>query len=250
MPRAGGLGGFLSRWRDRRLARGAAAVLAINNYELDLLRSAGLPEAIVMPLGAITSDNGGQVVGERNERNGRTVVALAPLHPINGFVPFLKAMAEVGAAGDGWDVVLAGPEVGDWRRQLEAAVVRKGGQDRVRFESAGNLAAQVRWLERGSVLVAPSLHPQCPTSVLLGLAAGIPILATACMALPSADSAIRVCEPNREAMRTALRTLLSMSDGERSRLVEDIRRAATTKLAWSVVAPCYADLYTRLVAGR
>jgi glycosyltransferase involved in cell wall biosynthesis len=172
---------------------------------------------------------------------------LGPLHPIEGFVPLLKAFAEVGHDADGWGVVLAGRETGDWRKILEAAIRRKGEEDRVVITTAPDVATQQAWLARATVLAAPSLQVRCPVSVLQAVAAGVPVLASSYVTPGGLEDVIRVCGTSRQDLKAALRWVVSLSDSDR---IEFGRRAGEVGRAafdWSVLVEEYIRLYRNLV---
>jgi glycosyltransferase involved in cell wall biosynthesis len=178
---------------------------------------------------------------------GRIILLLGPIHPAEGFVPLLTALAELGPEVDGWNVVLAGPAVADWREQLEAAVRRKGGQGRVVFVPAPDEATQQRWLARASILAAPALYPRCPVSILQAVSAGVPVLASSPVVPGGLDGAVHVCAPTRGDIKLGLRRLVALSDAERGRMGHDAREVARVSLDWRVLAQQYAQLYQQRV---
>jgi len=181
---------------------------------------------------------------------GRVALVLGPLHPAEGLVPLLMALAELGPVGDGWNMVLAGPEIGPWRRQLEAAVGRKGAADRVCFTTASNEPTQCAWLHRADVVLCPSLQPRCPVSLLQALCAGVPVIATHVVVPSGLEDCVRVCAPTRPELREALRAMFSLSDEERSERGNSARQAAVARIDWNAAAASYVALYERLFVER
>ncbi len=157
------------RWQDtmrgwlgeNRLVRRAAAVVALNELEEHKLRGGGVNANIaLLPYGFSARDyeSAGPSTATRPEGESRSegaaaqnrrpsnesasdaqhqpdphhlLLMLGPIDPIEGIVPLLKAFAEIGTVSDGWSIALVGREVGEWRKMLEAAIRRKGGEDRV-----------------------------------------------------------------------------------------------------------------------
>lgn len=193
--------------------------------------------------GAANSPGTGSACGSADER---LLLVLAPLHPVEGFVPLLKALAELGLAADDWNVVLAGRRMGDWDKMLEAAIRRKGGEGRVHFASAPDVAAQRTWLARAAILAAPSLWTRCPVSILQAVAAGVPVLATSCVTPAGLEEVIRVRAPSRGDLKAGLRPLLQMSDEERASAARRAREAARALFDWPVLVDRYVRLYQRL----
>jgi len=176
------------------------------------------------------------------------LLVLGAIDPMEGGVSLLKALAACGAAADGWQVVFAGPEVADWRKQMEAAVRRKGGADRVRFVRAPDVGAQRVWLARADALVCVARRSLCPTSVLQGLAARVPVLATPPVTPDGVGDYVVSCEPSRVAIEQGLRRLLTMTDEARRAMGRRARDAARRVCDADVVAVDYTKLYAR-VAG-
>ena len=160
--------------RDRRLIRRAAAVTGLNEPEERDLKSRRVNARIrLLPCGMDLDDyqfireSGGETGSHGTQGDGKTgsvlddgwlgsgsklLLMLGPIHPIEGFVPLLKAFSEIGPDSDGWSIVLAGREIGDWRRMLEAAIRRKGEENRVKVTSAPDVPTQRAWLARASLL--------------------------------------------------------------------------------------------------
>jgi glycosyltransferase involved in cell wall biosynthesis len=181
---------------------------------------------------------------------GRSLLALGPIHPAEGLVMLLKAFAQLGADADGWTVVIAGEEIGDWRGQIEAGVRRKGGAARVMFAGASDERMQRGWLNRASLLVAPSLRMRCPVSALQALACQVPVLATTLAAPGVPAQALNACPPDAEPFFEALRAELTRPEPERVESADRACRIARKELDWTALAARYEDLYGRLRAGR
>jgi glycosyltransferase involved in cell wall biosynthesis len=242
-----GRGGFGGRLRrnviDNRLVRHAAGVTAMNDAEEHDLKQDAMNERISMlPLGLDMTEyelgNAGAPCSQR------MILILARVHPDEGYVPFLKAFSELGEDATGWTVVIAGRPIEDWRQQLEAAVSRKGGADRIRFAEAPDEAIQKQWLAKASILVAPNLHIRCGVSVMQAVAAGVPAMATHCVTPTTRDDVVRVCAPTRGDMKLALRALIKLSDEQRIVLAERAREEASKLFDWPVLAERYMSLYT------
>ena len=249
-------------WRTRRLVRGAACVTAINPQEEHDLQSRRIHPRIrqlpyglsfneyaglAYPLAPTLKGVGAVAGGGVRENENRCLLMLGPLHPRGGCVALLKAIAEVGPDANGWNVVLAGKDSGEWRKMLESAVRRKKGDDRVTFAEASTVAEQRALLANASLLVSPGLHIGLPVSIMQAVARGIPIIASTCTAPPGLDDAIQVCEPRREALREALRSVLRLPDEARRAMGEKARSVGRSVFDWSVLGDQYAQLYRSMV---
>jgi glycosyltransferase involved in cell wall biosynthesis len=233
----------LTSARRRKVIRGAKSILALNDEEARQLERCGVDRsARVLPYGLNFDEYAN---GSSHERS-LSVLMLGDLHPRSGCVALLKALAELGPAGNGWEVVIAGRDDGRWRPMLEAAILRKGAQERVRFEFADDIEAQRRLLASASVLAAPSLTTEFPLSVLQAAASGVPVVATTCAAPPEMNGAISVCRPRRADLGEALRSVLTLSAEERRAMGEKLRAAGRSTLDWSMLAPRWAKMYCEL----
>lgn len=235
---------------DRRKIRGACAITTFNERENRELRSKLLADNIVdLPCGlAVAEFTQEQTAAPSIPKlaEGRTILILAPVHPAEGLVLFLKAFAELGTDGDGWNVVIAGPTEGDWRNMLAAAVKRKGGVDRVVFLEAPNLPTQRALVARASILAAPSLYVRCPVSILQALAMGVPVIATHLVAPNGLGDLLRACAPTKSEFKSALLATISLTDPERDDWNTRAIRLCQERFDWSVVAKSYANLYQQV----
>lgn len=255
--------------RESPLVKKAAAVTALNEPEEYELRTRRVnPNIVRLPYGVNVAEyeteemSSGELQSARtsaqaeacdsadkacNSADGRFLLMLGPIHPIEGFAPLLKAVSELGPESDGWNVVMAGREIGEWRKMLEAAVRRKGSDGRVRFASAADAATQRFWLARASILAAPSLQVRFPVSIMQAMAAGVPVLATSCVTPTGAEDVIRICAPVRGDLKAGLRALFGMSDEERAAMVQRARHVARNQLDWTILVDLYLRLYQNLV---
>jgi len=238
-------------WQDRNRVRRAASIAAWNLFEERSLRQARAHRDIrLLPYGLNPAD---YVPADNTRRNAgvspgrRLLLSLGPLDPVYGCVVLLKAFAELGPIGDGWNIALVGADPANWRRTLEAAVQRKGGQDRVQFATAQDLGEQRAWLARTSLVAAPALHVRPGVSIMQAVAAGVPVVATTVAVPPGLEDAVRLSGPSRQEFREALGSVLTASDAERSALAGRARAAVRAKLDWSVLADTWLRTYKELM---
>ncbi len=256
---------------ENRLIHNAAAVTTLNETEQHELHSRHVNANVMqLPYGIDVSeyetgdgsscevqspgDSGrassrGSAGGNSPSRaapEGRFVLMLGPIHPTEGFVPFLRALSEIGPDADAWNVVIAGCEMGDWRKMLEAAIRRKGGEGRVLFASAPDLTTQRAWLARASIVAAPSLQVRFPASIMQAMVTCVPVIASNCIAPNGTEDVIRVCAPTRGDLKVGLRSLFAMSDEDRVAMGRRARDVSRNLLSWSIIAEPYVRLYRSL----
>jgi len=239
-------GGFFERLRrrftDLPLVRSAAALTALNELDRRWLQEAKAHSNVVLLLyGHRFQDPASS--STRNGERPKTVMVLGPLDPALGCVVALKAFAELGSAADGWTITLAGNDTGHWREKLEAAVRRKGGENRVAFVETGVTRNHQSFLENAGILAAPSLHVSLAVSIMQALDAGVPVVATRLAAPPGLNGSLFECGATRAEFRHALQSAMQMSPAPRNEKTAAARETARSLFDWSVLAPKYAELY-------
>lgn len=241
------LGRLLRRWRGDSGLRNATTITAINDSErAEIAQATNRRDIQCLSYGIEFAEYEAAANVPRPERwpaDHRCLLFLGPIDPREGLVPFLRAFAEIGRSGDGWLIVLAGRSVGDWQREIEAAVRRKGGTGRVFFEPAGHPEAQRTLLQNADLLALPAFCPRPPISLLQGLATGIPILASASTSIPQLNGAIRTHAPNKAELKERLREMLTMPDDERKLLGQRGRDAARPTFDWPTAIEPFVRLY-------
>lgn len=182
--------------------------------------------------------------------DGRRIVFLGSMHPQHGLAELLRVVAELGSAAEGWTVDVAGRDDGDWKAQLQAAIRRKGAEDRVRFVEANDEASQAALLNGASLVVVPSFRYDAGIPILQASAAAVPTLVTRFAAIDLLKDVISVCDPTRVALREALKSMMEMSGGQRKQLGEKGRAACAALCDWTVRAPKFAEMYRKVAEDR
>lgn len=232
-------------WVTRPVVRSAAAVTALNAIEASRLRELGANARIVeLPYGLDTATYATEPMSTR--RDAMNLLVLGPIHPVEGLVPLLRSAADAGMDAAGWHITLAGPDDGEWRSMLEAAVNRKGGAGRVTFAPAWEPSAQQRLLHNADLLATPSLSVRIPVSVMQASAAGVPVLASPHAVPAGGESATMVCEPTREGLRAGLHAALSLSETDRAARRSHAARLARERYDWSGAVAPFVALYRSL----
>lgn len=240
--------------KDKPLIRKAAALTALNDHEAKLLKARRLHrEVAILPYGLSFEEYEGEPRMDLTlpEVDGdRCLLVLGPIHPKYGLVALLRTFAELGTKGKNWYIVLAGPEIGDWRKSLEAAVRRKDGSRRVVFVPASDTDSQRALLHHADLLVCPSIGAHCPVSILQALALGVPVLACRCVAPPDSEGLIENCSAIRDDLYRMLATAVQRSPDELSAIGLKARDAARQRFDWESLVDRFLKLYERVRSGE
>ena len=234
-----------------RVVRRASAVTASSNIEArDLKRRRANSNVRPLSYGidAAEYDSNGDVRSSSTAKtNLRGMLMLGPLEPVEGFVSLLRSLEELGAFTKGWNLVVAGREIGDWSAALGPRIAKNGWTGRIRFCDAPDVATQRELLAEASLLVVPNLHTRCPVSILQAAAVGVPVIASAFTVPSILEDAVCVFGTARVEMKIDLRRMLGLSDEERSVMAERAREIVRDRVDWCVVVDEYVQLYRGLV---
>ncbi len=249
--------GWWKRRRARQSVRGAVDVAdrltALNDRELQHLHewsSQSAPEILGYGIDFDDyADPPTKPISPDIATDQKVMLFLGPIHPVEGLVPLLYAFGSLIHELEGWHLVLAGPETGDWRMQLESTVRRKGGADRVTFVTDPSLDDQRSLLARASLVVVPALQIRPPTAVLQALAAGVPVIASDRVVPNGLGDCVATCPPTREHLTAALRSFLQQSDEQRQAAARLGREIGRREYDWSVLAPKYGETYQAMVTS-
>ena len=232
-------------WFQGRALREAQCLHAKSEKEHEHIRRFGLRNPVAIIPNPIAPPPAGRPVvrGPWSVVPGsRTVLFLGRLHPVKGLPRLLQAWARIQSekaesvasksrnwesgklkseereqgTGD-WVLVLAGPDEGGHRRELESLVVELGCQKRVVF--AGELDDKQKWaaLAAADLFVMPSDFENFGNAIVEALLCGVPVVTTTgtpWKELPVKGAGWWV-EPTVEALTEALHEALAMPEEAR-----------------------------------
>jgi glycosyltransferase involved in cell wall biosynthesis len=176
---------------------------------------------------------------------GKIVLCVARLQREKGIDDLVEAALRLGERAPGARVLVAGD--GPERETLKAAVAASGAEERIAL--LGHRGDVARLLVAADAFVLPSRHEGLPISLLEGMAAGLPSVATAVGGIPGlvedGVSGLLVAPDSPDQLADALARVLE--DGELARrLGEAGRRVVEERHSPAAVAGAYADIYAEL----
>ncbi|HUG41908.1 MAG TPA: glycosyltransferase [Longimicrobiales bacterium] len=227
---------------QRRDLESAGAVHATSDLEADEIRAAG----IAAPIAVVP--NGVELPPARTRRRvepggTRRFLFLSRIHPKKGLVNLVEAW---GAARlEGWELVIAGPDEGGHRAEVERRARALPPGPPVRFR--GSVSDGEKWEVYGDadVFVLPTLSENFGVVVAEALASGVPVITT--RAAPWASLVERGCgwwmDLGVEPLVAAIREAAALTDDERGAMGSRGRRLVAERFAWPAVARRMISVY-------
>lgn len=236
--------------------RGSACLHALCEPEREAIRSLGLEVPVaVIPNGVDPAIAEGPfrapAWASQVPKSARVLLFLGRIHPKKGLIALLSAFAQTAAAAPEWHLVIAGWDQIGHEAQLMAQVEMLGLVRRVHFVGPQFDAEQRATLAAADAFVLPSQSEGLPMAVLEAWAFGLPVLMTAECNLPegaAADAALEV-RPNASSIAAGLRTLFSLSDGERAAMGYNGRKLVLRRFNWAQIAADMNGIYSWILDG-
>lgn len=183
---------------------------------------------------------------------GTDVVILGRIHVMKGFDVLVPAFRDVVARRPEARLVIAGPDEGGYRAEVERMIAAAGIGGAVTF--TGHLDARARdaLLARCALLVQPSYRENFGMAVAEAMAQGVPVVVSdrvnICDDIRAAEAGL-VVPREAPAVAGAIATLLGDA-GLRARMGEAGRRLVRARYAPAVVGPALRAVYEAAQAAR
>ena len=230
---------------QRRDLQSARLFHATAEQELEDIRRAGLRQPVVLiPNGVELPDRA------RGAPTGavRKALFLSRIHPKKGLINLARAWAEV--RPEGWELVLAGPDEGGHRAEVER-VIRELGLEGVRW--TGEVDDRAKWdlYYDADLFVLPTFSENFGIVVAESLAAGIPAITTT--GTPWSVLEERGCgwwiDTGVEPLVAALEEATSLSDERRLAMGQRGHTYVEEELSWAHVAAEMRAAYAWVLEG-
>lgn len=238
-------------WFQNRALHRAHAIQALVPTEVEDIRRLGFSNPIALVPNGVTLDSTPPPPRAQLEeqfpalKDRRIMLFLGRLHPKKGLAHFLPAWKRASMGQNDWHLLIAGPDDGGHRAQLEAHIAALGLETQVTF--AGLLTGETKRaaLHHAGAFVLPSHSEGFSMSLLEALGACVPILITPGCNFPEATRAGAAIEtPSSESGSfDALQQLLALSDAERHAMGERGRALVERDYQWEVVADKLKSVY-------
>jgi glycosyltransferase involved in cell wall biosynthesis len=226
---------------QRSILKRADVIHATAPMEAQNLRDFDLsgPMAVI-PNGVPLPDTWKQ---EPSSRRRRQALFLSRIHPVKGLPNLIEAWSRV--QPDGWDLIIAGPDENNHRREVEETVQTHGLGDVVSFP--GPVRGEDKWAlyRESDLFVLPTHSENFGVVVAEALASGLPALTTtgAPWEILEEENCGWWTEPAVEALAAALQDAVQRSDEERLAMGRRGRGLVEERFSWEQVAQQLSGVY-------
>ena len=224
-----------------------SAFSATSIGEADAIRALGF----VQPIAIIPNGIALPVLPDtpRRPSEPRSVLFMSRIHPKKGLLDLIGAWSQ--AVKSGWELVIAGPDEGGYRRIVEEAARQGGQQSSIRFIDPVQGLAKRELLMSADVFVLPSYSENFGIVIGEALAHGIPAIATKVTPWKSlqTDGCGWWIETGALPLAAALLDAMSISDEKRAEMGRRGRALVKRDYSWHSVAKQHIDMYRSLLTG-
>jgi glycosyltransferase involved in cell wall biosynthesis len=230
---------------QRRDLESVTAFHATSDAEAAEIRALGFTQPIaVIPNGVAFPEAIERTAGANGRR---TMLFLSRIHPKKGLENLLRAWHAAAPPAE-WRLVIAGPDEGGHRAEIERVVAEQGLGRRVEFPGEISDADKWRWYAAADVFVLPSFSENFGLVVGEALAAGTPAITTT--GSPWREAAAQgagwEAEPTVAGLTAALRAAIACSDRERAAMGARGSLWVRRRFAWRGAAERMREFYAEL----
>ncbi|HEY3854632.1 MAG TPA: glycosyltransferase [Verrucomicrobiae bacterium] len=205
---------------QRKILRDAQCLHAKSQKEYDDIRQFGLRNPVAVIPNPISAPSDPDAASQNQFRLAhnmkpatRILLFLGRLHPVKGLPRLIHAWSNVRDRRHDWTLVLAGPDEGGHRKELESLATRLNCRDQIVF--TGELDNSKKWiaLRAAELFVMPSDFENFGSSIIEAMSCATPVITTTgtpWKELPSLRAGWYV-EPNVQALSHALDEALAMT---------------------------------------
>lgn len=235
-------------YQRRNLSR-ATVIHATSRAEATHVRQLGLSQPIaIVPNGINLPALQNECKSNRQFRR-RRILFLSRLHPVKGLLHLVDALKIALPAT--WEVVIAGPDEANHRREVESAVRNAHLDNQIRFVGAVNDTQKWELYRTADLFVLPSFSENFGIVIAEALAAGVPVITT--RKTPWRELETHGCgwwiEGGVKPLVDALQHAIAAPDAEREAMGKNGRSLISQKYSWSEIADQMLGVYQWVIHG-
>lgn len=233
---------------QRRDLRSAQALHATSEEEVEDIRRVGLTQPVVLVRNGVRFPSATSVSAPRSA-NTKQALFLSRIHKKKGVLNLIAAWGRVRPRG--WRLVIAGPDDGGHRAEVEALIAREALGDGI--ELAGPIGDEAKWAlyKNSDLFVLPTFSENFGIVVAEALATGVPVITTT--GAPWRDLVTNECgwwiDPTVDALEGALREATTLPPDQLGVMGSRGRSYAHREFSWSNSAAALRDTYHWLIHG-
>lgn len=223
----------------------ACTLHATSEREAENFRQMGFEQPIAMIPNGIHLPAWNDPVKTRTETH--TALFLGRIHPVKGLSELVRAWQL--ARPKGWRMVIAGPDEGGHKKEVESAIHQAGLQDIFQFAGAVEGEAKTSLYRSADLFILPTFTENFGIVVAEALACGVPVITT--KGAPWEGLITHRCgwwiDIGAEPLAAAIREAITLSDDERQKMGKLGRVFVEKNFGWTQIAEQMLSVYQRIL---
>ena len=218
---------------------------ALTDKEANQIRDCGVKAPIVVAANGVhleeyDKDSSPDLCPEKKKKR---ILFLARIHPKKGLKILLEIWPEIQKRFRDWEIIVAGPDEGGHRTELEQLSKSLELSDTVKFIGTVSGDTKLAWLKSSDLFILPSYSEGFSVAVLEAMTCRKPVLITTGCNFPevTSENAGWICEAEHASLTEALTEALSLPEEELTAMGQCGRALVEKKYTWTKIAETIID---------
>ncbi|MCB1119952.1 MAG: glycosyltransferase [Verrucomicrobiae bacterium] len=218
---------------------------ALTEKEADQIRTCGITAPIVVAANGVHLEEYDREVSAELQlkKRKKQILFMARIHPKKGLKILLEIWPQIKEQFPDWEIIVAGPDEGGHRAELESIIAAHGTSDSVKFIGTISGDTKLAWLKSCDLFILPSYSEGFSVAVLEAMTCGKPVLITSGCNFPEVarENAGWICEADHESVASSLRIALDTPEEDLAAMGGNGRQLVEKKYAWTKIASTIID---------